>query len=341
MGNVQTDAAFEEKQMEEALKEVHGPAVEAMDDADDEDENDADFETVPGILKNKNKKPRTSSQREMDEKEAADRLKYADLPEVLKLPYKVRRKMEKNTRDHRRRLQRDEAKRIERDCLFEEVPAQLNDSETDSEGIAEVQALGAKMLSKDKKDRDELINASYHRYAFDDDDDVPKWFRADERKNYTLNLPITKEEVMQRKARLKAANARPIKKVLEAKARKKLKAQRIWNKIKGKATKIADCEDLRESTKIKQIQKLYGALGRHKKKRVYMVATSMRRKARPVDGKKPPKNARKVFVDTRLKADKLGTKHAKKRKLAGNKVKKSVRRQQNRKNRRKGRGKKH
>ena len=59
-----------------------------------------------------------------------------------------------------------------------------------------------------------------------------------------------------------------IKKVAEAKARKKLKAQRIWNKIKRQATSIADNNDLSEKTKIKQIEKLYGKLGRKKNKRV-------------------------------------------------------------------------
>eukprot|EP01083_Nonionella_stella_P291535 991965_1 len=233
------------------------------------------------------------------------KLKYDDLPEILKLPYKVRMKMKKMNRDHRRRLKRDEEKRKERDCLFEEVPVVLDEDSTDSEAIAEVQAIGTKLLC-DKKKRMEIIDNSYNKYAFDDEGcNVPQWFKDDENHNYTVNLPVTKAEVREYKDRLKAINARPIKKVAEAKARKKLKAQRIWNKIRRKATVLADNQDLSERTKIKQIEKLYGKLGRRKNTRVYMIA-GKGRKARPSDGKKPPKNAVKVYVDKRLKADKLG-----------------------------------
>eukprot|EP01084_Bolivina_argentea_P115533 205442_1 len=284
------------------------------------------------IQKKKKQKAKKEDKKEIDEKDA---LKYKDLPEILKLPYKVRRKMEKMKRDHRRRLKRDEEKRKERDCLFEEVPVTLDDDSTDDEAIAEVQALGAKMLKK--KSRMDMIDASYHRYAFDDDGaNIPDWFKDDENGNYNVNLPVTKEEVREYKERLKAINARPIKKVAEAKARKKLKAQRIWNKIKRRASAIADGQDLSERTKIKQIEKIYAKLGRKKNKRVYMVATSTGRKARPADGKKPPKNATKVYVDKRLKADKLGSKHAKKRKLIG-KIKASSKRQRNAKNKRRKR----
>merc|ERR1719410_235709 len=101
-------------------------------------------------------------------------MKYKDLPEILKLPYKVRRKMEKMNRSHRRRLKREE-----RDCLFEEVPVALNEDSTDSEAIAECQALGAKILKK--KTRMEMIDNSYNKYAFDDDGiALPDWFKDDE-----------------------------------------------------------------------------------------------------------------------------------------------------------------
>jgi len=183
--------------------------------------------------------------------------------------------------------------------------------------VAETLAIGHKMLTN-KKEREDIINSSYHRNAFNDDDNgcrLPSWFVEEEKQNYQANLPVTKEEIREYKQRLKQINARPIKKVAEAKARKKLRAQRAWNKIKKQATGIADSTEISERSKIKQIETLYGRMGKKigKKPKVLMVA-SRNRKHRPADGKQPPRNALKIFVDSRMKKDKLGLKHAMKRK---------------------------
>ncbi|ETO17667.1 hypothetical protein RFI_19652 [Reticulomyxa filosa] len=185
-----------------------------------------------------------------------------------------------------------------------------------------------------KKSRDEIINQSYHRYAFEDDQkNLPSWFVEDEATHYQTNLPVTKEEMREQRLRLKAINARPIKKVAEAKARKKLRALRAWNKIRRQAVGIADSTDLSEKSKIKQIQSLYARLGRKQKKlRPVLMVSGRNRKARPADGTKPAKNAPKRYVDKRLKSDKLGLKHARKRHARGKVGKKSTKRQLNRKN---------
>jgi len=272
--------------------------------------------------------------------ESQPKFAYKDLPDILRLPYRLQRKIGKMNRDYRRRIEFEEAKRVERDCLFEEVPIdnKQDEEEDDSDAIAETLAVGHKLLTN-KKEREDIINSSYHRYAFNDDGDedgnkLPSWFVEDEKQNYKVNLPVTKEEVMEYKRRLKQINARPIKKVAEAKARKKLKAQRVWNKIKKQATGIADSTELSERSKIKQIEKLYGKYGKKvaKPPKVLMVA-SKNRKHRPADGKKPPRNALKVFVDSRLKKDKLGLKHAMKRK-ANNKKTAKQKKQPQRKNKR-------
>jgi hypothetical protein len=59
-----------------------------------------------------------------------------------------------------------------------------------------------------KKDREEIINSSYSRYAFDDEDEenLPSWFLEDEKSNNFLSLPVTKEEVEEEKQRLYAIN---------------------------------------------------------------------------------------------------------------------------------------
>ena len=64
----------------------------------------------------------------------------------------------------------------------------------DSDDIAEVRAIAKHMLWK--KERDEMINASYNRFSFhDDENNLPDWFVEDEFKTYTPNLPVTKEEI--------------------------------------------------------------------------------------------------------------------------------------------------
>mgnify|MGYP006088664427 CR=1 FL=1 len=64
----------------------------------------------------------------------------------------------------------------------------------DSDDIAETRALAKKMLRK--KFRTEIIDASYSRYAVEDNEKiVPDWFLEDEAKNNKPNYNLTQEEV--------------------------------------------------------------------------------------------------------------------------------------------------
>lgn len=71
----------------------------------------------------------------------------------------------------------------------------------------------------------------YFRYTFDDESlRLPDWFTKDESRHYFAHLPVSKEEVEEYKKREVGIDARPIKKVAEAKARKKRKV-RLSSKI--------------------------------------------------------------------------------------------------------------
>jgi len=107
-------------------------------------------------------------------------------------------------------------------------------SSMDSDEIAETRALAKKMLRK--KFREQTVSDSYSRYANEDDETViPTWFLEDEAKFNMPNINLTKEEVDEEKRQLREWNARPSKKVMEAKGRKKAKLARAMNKVKAKA----------------------------------------------------------------------------------------------------------
>ena len=67
-----------------------------------------------------------------------------------------------------------------------------------------------------------MFRVFIYRYTFNDDN-LPEWFINDERKHSRPHLPVTKAQIQEYKARQKAIDARPIKKMAEAKARKKQK----------------------------------------------------------------------------------------------------------------------
>lgn len=65
------------------------------------------------------------------------------------------------------------------------------------------------------------------RFASSDEAwEVPEWFLEDERKNRKKPVPVTKEMVDEYKEKWREINARPIKRVAEAKARKKRRVRR-------------------------------------------------------------------------------------------------------------------
>jgi AdoMet-dependent rRNA methyltransferase SPB1 len=58
------------------------------------------------------------------------------------------------------------------------------------------------------------------------DDNLPDWFAKDEHGHMKKPLPVSKEQIEYYRERQKAIDARPIKKIAEAKARKQRKVRR-------------------------------------------------------------------------------------------------------------------
>lgn len=183
---------------------------------------------------------------------------------------------------------------------FEVVPIQdpVKYRILDPEGLA----LGAVIASSKKAKRD-LIDNSFNRYAFNEEEgELPEWFAQEEKQHRIRQLPVDKKEVEHYRKRWREINARPIKKVAEAKARKKRRMLKKLEQTKKKAEAVVNTVDISEREKVAQLRSLYkkAGLGKEKRQVTYVVAKKgVGRKVRR------PAGVRGHFkvVDSRMKKD--------------------------------------
>ncbi|KAH8102498.1 Spb1 C-terminal domain-containing protein [Cristinia sonorae] len=175
----------------------------------------------------------------------------------------------------------------------------------------------AQQLVNREKTRTQLINDGFNRYSLNSKDDLPSWFLDDEGKHYKPNVPVTKEAIAALRAKMRALDARPIKKVAEAKARKKMRAVQRMEKAMKKAEGVNETSDMSEREKARQIEKLMGkSMAKAKKKEVKVVVAKGAH--RGLKGRPKGVKGRYVMVDSRMKkevrAQKRRDKASKKRK---------------------------
>lgn len=189
---------------------------------------------------------------------------------------------------------------------FEVVPMETRPPvrKLDPEGLA----IGA-LIVQSKKKREDLIESVYNRWTHNDEN-LPDWFQEDEVKYCQKQLPVTKEMAKEYHAKLKEVNARPIKKVAQAKARKKHRAMKRMERAQKKVENITDAVDVTDHEKVQQIKQIYkkaGVLGKRKRNVQYVVAKkglAGKRVGRPAG----VKGAYRV-VDPRMKKDNKTMKH--------------------------------
>jgi len=133
-------------------------------------------------------------------------------------------------------------------------PESSDDDDTPIIDSASAYTLGQRMLTKSGK-RD-LIDESFNRYAFNDPEGLPQWFTQDEGRHNKPSLPPTKEAVQIMRDRMKQLDARPIKKIAEAKFRKQLRTQRRIEKAAAKSTGLAENEDISAKSALEQAAKV-------------------------------------------------------------------------------------
>ncbi|CAH2077950.1 unnamed protein product [Thlaspi arvense] len=181
---------------------------------------------------------------------------------------------------------------------FEVVPAPATDSDSDSSSDddvhtkAEILACAKKMLRK--KQREEMLDDAYNKNMFHDEG-LPKWFVDDEKQHRQPMKPVTKEEINAMKAQFKEINARPAKKVAEAKARKKRAAAKRLEKVRKKANTISDTTDISDRSKDKMIDKLYKKAAEPRKPKKELVVSKKGVGVKVGKGQKR--------VDRRMKSD--------------------------------------
>ncbi len=132
--------------------------------------------------------------------------------------------------------------------------------------IATAQAMTmAHELALGRKSKKDLINDGFNKYSFRDREGLPEWFVEEEDVHSKINRPITKEAAMAIKEKMRQLNARPIKKVLEAQGRKKMRAMKRLEKLKRKSDGIMDDEGKSEADKAAEIQALMGKMTKKQK----------------------------------------------------------------------------
>ncbi|RHZ70415.1 AdoMet-dependent rRNA methyltransferase spb1 [Aspergillus turcosus] len=166
---------------------------------------------------------------------------------------------------------------------------------------AEAMALAQQMATGEKKSQD-IVDDGFNRYAFRDVDGLPEWFLDDEGKHSKPQRPITKAAAAAIKEKLRAINARPIKKVMEAKGRKKMKAAQRLEKLRKKSALLADDEALSERDKSQAIAKLMSkAVKKKPKQQVKLVVA--RGANRGISGRPRGVKGKYKIVDSRMKKD--------------------------------------
>lgn len=249
-------------------------------------------------------------QGDLEKSDSEDEMEVGSPEEKLALQEKPKEKtVVKNVREkpENRVIGSDSAHEVKAkkaDDDFEIVPAPDTDSSDDSSSDesedmdtyrkAEILACAKKMLSK--KQREQMLDDAYNKYMLDDEG-LPKWFLDEEKKHRRPNKPVTKEEINAMKAQFKEIDARPAKKVAEAKARKKRVAMRKLEKIRKKANTISDQADISDRSKSKQIDQLYKKALPKRPKKEYVVAKK---------GVQVKVGPGKVRVDARMKKDARG-----------------------------------
>ncbi|KAI1772947.1 AdoMet-dependent rRNA methyltransferase spb-1 [Hypoxylon cercidicola] len=171
----------------------------------------------------------------------------------------------------------------------------------------------AHQLATGQKTSFDVVDDGFNKHAFRDRDGLPDWFMDDESRHDKPQKPITKAAAAAIKEKLRALNARPIKKVREAKARKKFKAAQRLEKLKKKSDMLASEEGMTEKEKADGITRLLAKAAKKKPKTPTKLVVA-RGLNRGIKGRPKGVKGRYKIVDPRMKKELRAQKRVAKRK---------------------------
>ncbi|XP_053307152.1 pre-rRNA 2'-O-ribose RNA methyltransferase FTSJ3 [Spea bombifrons] len=208
---------------------------------------------------------------------------------------------EKDIKSMKRKHKRKRDQGEDETADFEVVPVERPVKRTrvlNPEGLA----IGTVIATSKKSTRD-LIDKSFNRYAFnEDEDELPDWFVTEEKKHRIIQVPVDRQTMEEYRKRQQELNARPIKKVAEAKARKKRRMLKKMEQAKKKAEAVVNTVDISEREKAAQLRSVYKKAGLGKEKRQVTYVVSKKGVGRKVRRPAGVKGQFKV-VDARMKKD--------------------------------------
>ncbi|KAF1945959.1 hypothetical protein EJ02DRAFT_451064, partial [Clathrospora elynae] len=170
----------------------------------------------------------------------------------------------------------------------------------------------AHQMATGQKTKHDLLDDSFNRYSLRDVEGLPDWFLDDEDRHSKMQRPTTAAAASAIKEKLRALNARPIKKVREAHARKKFKAAQRMEKLKKKSALLADEEGMTEKEKAQSIARLMSRASKKKPKQKVSVVVA-RGGNKGIKTRPKGTKGKYKMVDARLKKDVRGEKRAAKR----------------------------
>lgn len=160
----------------------------------------------------------------------------------------------------------------------------------------------AQQIATGEKSTQDVADEGFNKYAFRDKDGLPEWFLDDETKHSRPQRPITKAAAAAIKEKLRAINARPIKKVREAKARKKFKVAQRLEKLRKKSALLAEDESVSEKDKAQAIAKLMSKAAKKKPKQQVKLVVA-KGANRGISGRPRGVKGKYKIVDSRMKKD--------------------------------------
>jgi AdoMet-dependent rRNA methyltransferase SPB1 len=267
--------------------------IDGLDDLEDDDDSGIDLE---GDV-------------DMDAEETSE------IKAETQLPTRPAKKtsLPQNTADSDSSDDEDKIEEVKRDeSQWEQDDIPMKNGKPDIDIITAEAMTLAHQMATGKKTKYDLLDDSFNRYSLRDVDGLPDWFLDDENRHSKMQRPVTAAGAAAIKEKLRALNARPIKKVREAQARKKFKAAQRLEKLKKKSALLADEEGMTEKEKAQSIARLMSRAAKKKPKQKVNVVVA-RGGNKGIKSRPKGTKGKYKMVDARLKKDVRGEKRAAKK----------------------------